>query len=351
MIERFPTLYFLARVLKSNLTRLNHPFKLSWAVTYRCNLACNMCNIWKRADGERELSPSEADDFFRRTGKFSWVGLTGGEPFLRPDLGELADIAVSRNRPLKALHINTNGLLTDRITDFAATFSRRHPRVQLIITVSVDGPPEVHDVVRGRAGSWRQAVSTFSALKAMADVEAQVGFTLSRANLGSYRETLTSLADAVPGLHFDDINVNVFQTSGVYYDNTEMEALDASALSGEIDQILALDRGGYSLNNKLRRTYLRYYRDFLATGKPPLTCQAFSSSCFLDPFGNVFPCIMYDRKFINVRDLKHDMGHYWAGRDGTQIRNECKRHQCPSCWTPCDAFSAMAGSLHKSLWR
>jgi len=351
MLERFPAAYLLAAVLKSNVTRLAHPFKISWAVTYRCNLACSMCNIWKRADGDKELSPEEADAFFRRTGKFSWVGLTGGEPFLRPDLGELADIAVRHNRPLKALHINTNGQMPARVTDFAAAFRARHPRVQLVITVSVDGPPAVHDAIRGREGSWCQAVDTFSELKAISGVKSQVGFTLSEANFGTYKETLTALTGAAPGLQPDDLNVNIFQTSGVYYDNKEMEQLNASVLSREIDQILDIDRGGCSLNNKLRRTYLRYYKDFLATGKSPLTCQAFSSSCFLDPFGNIFPCIMYNRKFINVRELTQDLSYYWNASDGRQIRNECRRQQCPSCWTPCDAFSAMAGSLHKSLLR
>lgn len=349
MLERFPSAYFLARVLTSNVTRLGHPFKISWAVTYRCNLACRMCNIWKRQDAEPELTVEDADRFFRRAGKFSWVGMTGGEPFLRPDLDALADVVARRVRPLKALHINTNGQLGDRVAGFAEGFRSRHPKIKLIVTVSVDGPPEVHDAIRGRPGAWRKAADTFAGLKRIAGVKAQVGFTLSGDNFGSYEATLAALAEAVPALAPDDVNVNVFQTSGVYYDNREMESPSPKALSREVDRILAADRGGLTLNSRLRRSYLRYYKDFLATGKAPLTCQAFSSSCFLDPFGNLYPCIMYDRKFLNVRELDTGLETAWASPEGRKIRGECARQECPSCWTPCDAFSAIAGSLHRSL--
>ena len=47
-------LRFISRAFISNFTRLNFPFKISYAVTYRCNLQCKMCNIWKKEHQQKE---------------------------------------------------------------------------------------------------------------------------------------------------------------------------------------------------------------------------------------------------------------------------------------------------------
>ena len=218
-MENHPNAYFLASVLKSNVTRLSHPFKISWAVTYGCNLRCGMCNIWKRPNDRTELTVDEAGDFFRKAGKFSWVGLTGGEPFLRRDIDAIADVVVRENRPLKAVHVNTNGQLPERVTSFAEGMRARHPRIKTVITVSLDGPPTVHDAIRGRPGAFDKAAETFKALKAVGGIKAQIGYTVVPANFGKFREALEALKEVYPDLRPDDVNVNVFQTSGVYYDN------------------------------------------------------------------------------------------------------------------------------------
>lgn len=350
MLRRFPTAYFLAAILKSNVVRLPHPYKISWAVTYRCNLRCGMCNIWKRQDRAHELSTAEADRFFAAAGKFSWVGLTGGEPFLREDLGEIADRIVLRTPTLKAIHVNTNGQCGERALRFAERFRERHRRIRLIVTVSIDGPPAVHDRIRGREGAWQRAAAAFADLKKIKGVKAQIGYTISPDNIGCYSATIASLREGWPDLDPDDINVNVFQRSPVYYDNRGMGTLPAEDAAGEIDAILQADPGGFSLNNLLRRTYLVYYKGFLRTGKAPLQCQAFSASCFLDPEGNLYPCVMYNRRFVNVREESDRLETLWTNAEGRKIRKECASQQCPSCWSPCDAFSSIAGSLHRSLF-
>jgi hypothetical protein len=64
--------------------------------TYRCNLRCSMCELWKRPPlyeklGKKELSTMEMkkviEDFaaIGTTG----IGFTGGEPLTRPDMLEL----------------------------------------------------------------------------------------------------------------------------------------------------------------------------------------------------------------------------------------------------------------------
>lgn len=84
----------------------------NFAVTYRCNSKCQNCNLWQKKP-ENELTLSEIDEFFSvNRGIFKDVKsiqLTGGEPFLRSDLPEIAGI-VSKNIPGCMVWIPTNGL-------------------------------------------------------------------------------------------------------------------------------------------------------------------------------------------------------------------------------------------------
>lgn len=342
-------LSFLKSIVISNFKRLSFPFKMSYALTYKCNLRCKMCNIWKRQGIDSELGIKEIDNFFKRSSRFFWLGLTGGEPFLRQDLAEIIDIILFYCRNLDALHFSTNGQLKDRISDLARYIRRKNKRLRIVYTISIDGPPSLHDEIRGVEGAWRNAIASFKILKDIKLVKPQFGFTLSSHNIDKFQDTFMSLKDACPLLRFDDMTVNVFQRSSLYYGNTDMDELDGRRLSEEIKKILRIDKEGFSLNNFLRRSYLKLYLKYINTHKCPLRCQAFSSTCFLDPYGNLFPCTVYNKKLINIRDLKQDFTDLWDSDYAKSLSYECSHYMCPSCWSPCDAYSAIAGSL-KEAW-
>jgi len=343
--------YFLRSILLSNFARLPFPFKCSFAVTYRCNLQCRMCNIWRKSDAGNELGIEQIDRFFRRARNFSWVGLTGGEPFLRSDITDIADSVTGHSTRLAALHCATNGSMTDRVVSAAEHIVSRNDKLKLVFTISIDGPPELHDAIRGMDGLWKKATETFLRLKQIRGVKPQIGYTISNHNLGSFPETFASLQSVYPQLSFDDININLFQKSGFYYENQGMDDLDGPKALAELRTILAMDTGGFSINNFLRRTYLKYYPDFLATGKSPLQCQALSSTLFIDPEGDIYPCAIYKRKLLNVGAIPGDLREVWTSKAAKAISAECRSNRCPVCWSPCDAFSAISSSLSRSLFR
>nr|HPJ72921.1 radical SAM protein [bacterium] len=146
----------------SNVRRPKLPYKLTFSLTSRCNLRCRFCRTW-RSVREDELSPEEIREFFRRQPGFNWIDFTGGEISLRPDLEEiLADTC--RLPRLALLHFPTNGFLVERIVDVCVFAKARAPG-RFIVSVSLDGPPELHDRLRGREGSWENAVATYAALR------------------------------------------------------------------------------------------------------------------------------------------------------------------------------------------
>jgi MoaA/NifB/PqqE/SkfB family radical SAM enzyme len=78
-------------------------------ITHRCSNRCHMCNIWRYPTKvEQEFMP----DILRRLPKLSFCNVTGGEPFLREDIGEIASILRQR---AKRMVISTNGFFTEKI--------------------------------------------------------------------------------------------------------------------------------------------------------------------------------------------------------------------------------------------
>ena len=133
---------------RANYGRLELPYKLTLIVTYNCNLRCKMCNIWQRKP-VNEFTLEEYDRFFSMPNRFSWVNVSGGEIFLRRDLPDLFEIIIDRCQNLYLLDFPTAGLMTDRVVTTIERVLRRDPR-KVLTTISLDGPPEVHEEIYQR---------------------------------------------------------------------------------------------------------------------------------------------------------------------------------------------------------
>jgi MoaA/NifB/PqqE/SkfB family radical SAM enzyme len=161
---------------------LPRPRYLCVNATLRCDGRCRHCGIWRQVRSERELSPSELravlkHPFFSRV-ETAW--LTGGEPTLREDLGELAAVMVAALPALTTLGLATNGLepsrTLERVRDMAAAATDRH---LIFAHVSLDGVGEAHDLVRGRPGAFAAVLETLERLG-----EARAALTGPRLALG-----------------------------------------------------------------------------------------------------------------------------------------------------------------------
>src|SRR5262245_45391991 len=113
-----------ARLGKANFFRLRSPLKVNLCVTYWCQYRCKTCNIWQRKPTD-ELTTDELLAFIGRNRSINWLDLTGGEPFLRPDFGEVLEAALRDWRQLAVVHFPTNGFLTDRIVSTASRLPSR----------------------------------------------------------------------------------------------------------------------------------------------------------------------------------------------------------------------------------
>ena len=70
-----------------------------------------------------------------------------------------------------------------------------------------------------------------------------------------------------------------------------------------------------------------------------------SASCFIDSWGNVFPCTIYDRKIGSLRDVDYDLARLWRTDDADRLQREIWDYDCPQCWTPCEAYQSIMGNF------
>ena len=177
-------------------------------VTQRCQHDCLHCyNVWKNeAPYPRgELGTAETLALLGRlldqTGA-SLVTLSGGEPLLRPDLGEIVSFLADRGAAMNL--VSNGGLINAKALD-------RIGRGRIsIFELPLLGPErEVHDRLSGAEGAFDGVTAAITELK-LAGERVVVVFVATRLNLGRFGETL-ELAIA---LGADGLMLNRFNPGG-----------------------------------------------------------------------------------------------------------------------------------------
>ena len=215
--------------------------------TKYCNLACRHC--WLDPPHKKDLSGVSGEmsmgeiagivEEARKYGLNS-IKLTGGEPLLREDTGELLDACEAMG--IRVI-IETNGTLITK------TLAARLKKSTLgHISISLDSAiEERHDFFRGRKGAFKSAVE---GIKNLADegISPQVIMSLYRENIESFPEFIALIKE----LNVRNVKINLISYVGRGRDlegsgiaPTVEEIIDfyekLDALKGDYEGFLALD--------------------------------------------------------------------------------------------------------------
>ena len=107
----------LPKVVKNILLDKKEPISLVHFVTNRCNARCSFCFIDfdDPKTFSHELTLDEIDVLTKNLGNSLLnVNLTGGEPFARKDLVEIAKKYLV-NTTIQSIYVTTNASLPDRV--------------------------------------------------------------------------------------------------------------------------------------------------------------------------------------------------------------------------------------------
>jgi len=145
------------------------PISLIHFVTNNCNARCKHCFIdFNNPDTfKKELNLKEIEKLSKTFGNSLFnINLTGGEPFIRKDLFQIAKIYL-KNSKIKSLFISTNGMFTDKIKLFLDQFISLKTKTKLIFSISIDNFEIKHDLNRNVKGLFKNAIKSYKLIKSL----------------------------------------------------------------------------------------------------------------------------------------------------------------------------------------
>ncbi len=334
---------------------MNFPEFVSFTITNACNLRCKMCGQWSEegymhADEARLRREMGLDDWERLVDELAdhgvrFVLLRGGEPFLFPGIIDLLEYI---NGCGMFISIDTNGTMLKTYAADLVHIGDVH------LTISVDGPEEIHDQVRGVEGSFQRLHEGIGALQTLEqDVGKRIGksicFTISPY---SYRG-LGDMPDVARSLAIGSINIVPYYyvpgKVGQRYER-EMETCFATAAfswrgfhheeSGvDVDEFQTqLDRYLANLEDLENFPYMplsaeEYKTWFLEATSPvgPQRCMNVERLIDVQPDGDANFCVDFPDYCIgNVREAT--LEEIWNGERAQRFRAYRREHPLAVCY-------------------
>ncbi|UCH45096.1 MAG: radical SAM protein [Nitrospiraceae bacterium] len=324
-------------------------FLVQWHLTEKCNLKCTHC--YQTGEHRRELSPSEVMKAIQEISHTlnSWhenydidfspsLNITGGEPLLRKDifeiLGEFHTIGFDT-------YLLTNGtLVDDRTVDTLCGVGVKG------VQVSIEGPEEIHDSIRGKKSFQR----SLQGVKHMvsAGLEVTLNVTVSAINASH----LINTVDIASQLGVSRLGFSRLVPSGKGKALLP-EMLSAAEVHELYKKLFALkpDDGLEIVTGDPVASQFRNSLQDMDFGNIPLGgCAAGVSGLTILPDGTVVPCRRLPIPLGNVRE--DSLREIWAMSPVlNELRDKDKyQGKCGSCqnWANCRGCRAIAYAYAES---
>ncbi|MDD2897164.1 MAG: adenosyl-hopene transferase HpnH [Desulfuromonadaceae bacterium] len=307
-------------ILKNNIRKIEkYPLVLMLEPTHLCNLACSGCGrIREYADTIQQMMSLE--ECLRSVDECPApvVTITGGEPFLYPQINELVTAVLKRG---KHIYFCTNGILLEKALDSMT------PHPNFTFNIHMDGLEETHDRILERKGAFRIALAGIKKAK-------ELGFRVCT-NTTIFKETdlveiemlFSQLEDygvdgvlVAPGFGYEAVGEKLF-----------LERRDIEKKFAEV----------YEMSKKHRFFSTPMYLKFLK-GEKKLECTPWGNPT-RNPQGWKAPCyLITDAHYPTFAEMmeKTDWNKYGVGKDP----------RCAQCMMHCGFEPTVVREISKS-WR
>lgn len=320
------------------------PILASLELTYRCNLKCQMCNLWSDYHGRRhdELSLNDWQNIIDGLAalKTRQVSLIGAEPLIRDDIVQIARYIKSKGLTCV---ITTNGTLLQAMATALVSAGVD------AVNISIDAPGVLHDKIRGISGTFDRAMAGIKSL-----VKARrpggrtqpwisIHTTISATNVAVIAEMASSWKDlGADGCHFGylvevphkDVAASILdgqcvgsrRLSPMRGQSFLLTAEQLILMKQQLDTIQHQDRSDMGLN------VFRCLPDsYFLTGRLPVRkCYTLRTRIIVNPYGDVIPCPFLDGYVIgNIRETS--VIDIWHSERYQKLRRKVEEKLFPVC--------------------
>jgi len=317
-----------ARIVIGSLTP-NRPYHVQWMVTRKCNYRCRGCDVWREQD-TRELSTEEIKrglDVLRELGVIEVV-LSGGNPLLRDDIGEIVEYA---SRFFITTVYDNGSMAVKKIDDL---------RNADFVAVSIDSlNPKKNDYVRGVKGAWRNAIEAVGKLHEEG-ISVSVSPTISQFNLYEILDfTNYFLSKGIPiwyCLYSYDFSDEQSQLFKIGKKSDEFAIVDKKAMVNLCNSLIEMKKK--NSNILMTNRVLEAVKNLYLTGERTWKCRALQNFFVIDHLGRVAGCHLH-----NPATSIFDLPKVWNSPKFNTLRKIYSK--CTRCTYLCYIFYSLHGSV------
>jgi radical SAM protein with 4Fe4S-binding SPASM domain len=302
----------------------HRPLSVHFDLTYRCNERCVHCYLDHNDHGE--LTTAECLNVLEDLARSGALFLTfsGGEIFLRPDLYEI--LAAARRLHFD-ISLKSNALLVTperaaRLREFGVR------RVQISVYSDI---PAIHDAITKVPGSLERTLAAIPILLEHG-LQVKLACPLMQENLMAYRGVM-ALAEKLGVPYILDLTITPMMdgSSGPLAHRASVSSL----LPVLQDPTLHACKPQPSPQaapaiNALPPTFGSAVSSGIESAAyEDLPCSAGHNSCYISPYGDVFPCVQLPQAAGNLRREKFD--DIWYHAPQLERLRAIRESQLPIC--------------------
>jgi MoaA/NifB/PqqE/SkfB family radical SAM enzyme len=299
-------------VLAANIWERRSPLNVMLSVTNRCSSRCNYCDIPSRR--QRELTTDEIFSLIDQICEMGCqrLGLWGGEPLIRDDVGQIIDYAKNKNL---FVTLDSNGYLLPEKMKMLNNLDH--------LVLGLDGPEEVHDLNR-EPGSFKRVMAAIEMAKGKKPFWTitvltknnldSIDFILNKAREYSFLTTFQLL-------HHNDRLAR----------NQEALSPPNESYKRAIEKLILEKKKGAPIASSLNYLYyILNWPDYKTATYPnelnSLKCWAGRLYCNVDTDGSIYPCSLLVDKIDSLNFLEVGFKRAFEG---------LKENSCKACLASC----------------
>jgi len=340
-----PRAVYYAGMRRGWLPTVN-PLTLTFSVTAACQSRCQTCNIGNvylanPKLAKQNLTLDEIEKVFRSLGPIYFFNVSGGEPFMRPDLAEIIRLAATHLKP-RLIHIPTNGIspkFIDKTTrEILRVMDELLPAsVPISIKPSIDGVGAMHDYVRGYPGNFALLEKTIDVLLAIRAenprLHVDLGTVISNFNL----HHLDEIEDWVHARGIESYRHEIAEQRAEFHNLgdpiTPTVEIYKRLTQRFKDKILRHVAGKAFLTRTTEAVRVVYYDvavQILEQRRQVTPCYGGISNIHMNYDGEIWPCCVLggDQPLGRVRDWNYDLQALLRSKRARQSRRYIAEGNC-----------------------